>query len=158
EHPLRVDFWGDEVEEVRYFKVADQRSLEIADGGLWAPPCRELLFTETVRSRAKQLAAEWPGLGEILGKRADGIAVEGMEAFAPILSDRMDLLLDYIPSGGLIVACDPERIRARAADLVSTSEEFLAASWVNAAAGGQVPVDLGGASFRSITDIRASAT
>ena len=27
EHPLRVEFWGDEVEEVRYFKVADQRSL-----------------------------------------------------------------------------------------------------------------------------------
>ena len=30
EHPLRVEFWGDEVEEIRYFKVADQRSLEIA--------------------------------------------------------------------------------------------------------------------------------
>ena len=26
EHPLRVEFWGDTVEEVRYFKVADQRS------------------------------------------------------------------------------------------------------------------------------------
>ncbi len=157
EHPLRVDFWGDEVEEVRYFKVADQRSLEIADGGLWAPPCRELLLTPIVRGRAKQLAAEWPGLGEVLGKLADGITVEGMEAFAPVLSERMELLLDYVPDGGLVVACDPERIRARAADLVSTSEEFLAASWVNAAAGGQVPVDLGGASFRSITDIRASA-
>ena len=32
EHPLRVDFFGDEVEEVRYFKVADQRSLEVAAG------------------------------------------------------------------------------------------------------------------------------
>ncbi|HEY1620933.1 MAG TPA: transcription-repair coupling factor [Streptosporangiaceae bacterium] len=157
EHPLRVDFWGDEVEEVRYFKVADQRSLEVADGGLWAPPCRELLLTPIVRGRAKQLAAEWPGLGEILGKLSDGITVEGMEAFAPVLSERMELLLDYVPDGGLVVACDPERIRARAADLVGTSEEFLAASWVNAAAGGQVPVDLGGASFRSITDIRASA-
>ena len=28
EHPLRVEFWGDEIEEIRYFKVADQRSLE----------------------------------------------------------------------------------------------------------------------------------
>ena len=32
EHPLRVDFFGDEVEEIRYFKVADQRSLEVAAG------------------------------------------------------------------------------------------------------------------------------
>jgi transcription-repair coupling factor (superfamily II helicase) len=158
EHPLRVDFWGDEVEEIRYFKVADQRSLEVAEGGLWAPPCRELLLTSAVRGRAKELAAEWPGLGEVLSKLADGITVEGMEALAPALSDRMELLLDYVPAGGIVVACDPERIRARAADLVATSQEFLEASWVNAAAGGQVPIDLGGASFRSITEIRASAT
>jgi transcription-repair coupling factor (superfamily II helicase) len=157
EHPLRVDFFGDEVEEVRYFKVTDQRSLEIADGGLWAPPCRELLLTPGVRARAKELAREWPGLGEVLTKLADGITVEGMEAFAPTLCDRMELLLDYVPSDGIVIACDPERIRARAADLVSTSQEFLEASWVNAAAGGQVPIDLGGAAFRAIADVRTSA-
>jgi transcription-repair coupling factor (superfamily II helicase) len=157
EHPLRVDFFGDEVEEIRYFKVADQRSLEIAADGLWAPPCRELLLTPGVRARAKELAAEWPGLGEVLSKLADGITVEGMEAFAPTLCDRMELLLDYVPDGGVVVACDPERIRARAADLVATSQEFLEASWVSAAAGGQVPVDLGGAAFRAITEIRSAA-
>ena len=52
EHPLRVEFWGDEIEEVRYFKVVDQRSLEIATHGLWAPPCRELLLTDDVQARA----------------------------------------------------------------------------------------------------------
>jgi hypothetical protein len=51
EHPLRVEFWGDEIEEIRYFKVADQRSLEIAEHGLWAPPCRELLLTEDPRAQ-----------------------------------------------------------------------------------------------------------
>jgi len=158
EHPLRVDFFGDEVEEIRYFKVADQRSLEVAEDGLWAPPCRELLLTEPVRSRARQLAAEWPGLGEVFSKLAEGIPVEGMEALAPTLSERMELLLDYVPAGGIVIACDPERIRARAADLVATSQEFLEASWVNAAAGGQVPIDLGGASFRGITEVRTSAT
>ncbi|HEY1643263.1 MAG TPA: transcription-repair coupling factor [Streptosporangiaceae bacterium] len=157
EHPLRVDFFGDEVEEIRYFKVADQRSQEIAAETLWAPPCRELLLTSGVRARAKELAAEWPGLGEVLSKLADGITVEGMEAFAPTLCDRMELLLDYVPAGGIVAVCDPERIRARAADLVATSQEFLEASWVSAAAGGQVPVDLGGAAFRAIGDIRSSA-
>src|SRR5207247_7281249 len=55
EHPLRVEFWGDQVEEIRYFKAADQRSLEVAQDGLWAPPCRELLLTPEVRERAKAL-------------------------------------------------------------------------------------------------------
>ncbi|MCW2570300.1 MAG: transcription-repair coupling factor, partial [Frankiales bacterium] len=66
EHPVRVELFGDTVEEVRYFKVADQRSLEIATHGLWAPPCRELLLTPDVRARAKALAAEHPELIEIL--------------------------------------------------------------------------------------------
>ena len=156
EHPLRVEFFGDEVEEIRQFRVADQRSLQTADG-LWAPPCRELLLTPAVRDRAKQLADDHPGLADVLGKLADGIAVEGMEAFAPAIAARMELLLDYVPAGSRVLACDPERIRARAADLVRTSREFLAASWVNAAAGGQVPIDLGAAAFRSITEIRAAA-
>ena len=156
EHPLRVEFWGDEVEEIRQFRVADQLSLQTADR-LWAPPCRELLLTPAVRERAKQLAADHPGLADVLGKLADGIAVEGMEAFAPAIASRMELLLDYVPAGGRVLACDPERIRARAADLVRTSQEFLAASWVNAAAGGQAPIDLGAAAFRSITEVRAAA-
>jgi transcription-repair coupling factor (superfamily II helicase) len=157
EHPLRIEFFGDTVEEIRYFGVADQRSLNGAAAGLWAPPCRELLLTPAVRNRAKQLAHEWPGLSDVLGKIADGITVEGMEALAPVLAERMELLLDYLPPGGIVLACDPERIRARAADLVSTSQEFLEASWVNAAAGGEVPVDLGAAAFRPITEVRSVA-
>jgi transcription-repair coupling factor (superfamily II helicase) len=157
EHPVRIEFWGDTVEECRYFKVADQRSLATAPAGLWAPPCRELLLTPTVRERAKELAAEHPGLSEVLGKLSDGITVEGMESFAPVLAERMDLLLDYLPPGGCVLVCDPERIRARAADLVQTSQEFLEASWGTAAAGGDVPIDLGAAVFRPITEVRAMA-
>ncbi|MBO0836232.1 MAG: transcription-repair coupling factor, partial [Actinobacteria bacterium] len=157
EHPLRVEFWGDDVEEIRYFRAADQRSLSTAEAGLWAPPCRELLLTRSVRDRARQLAAEWPGLHDILGKMAEGIIVEGMEALAPALTDKMELLLDYLPEGSKIIACDPERVRARAADLVATSQEFLEASWVGAAAGGEVPIDLGGATIRPIAEARGLA-
>jgi transcription-repair coupling factor (superfamily II helicase) len=157
EHPLRIEFFGDTVEEIRSFRVADQRSLAVAPAGLWAPPCRELLLTPAVRERAMELAIQHPGLSDILGKLADGITVEGMEAFAPVLAERMELLLDYVPAGGCVLACDPERIRARAAELVRTSQEFLEASWVNAAAGGEAPIDLGAAAFRPITEVRSAA-
>jgi transcription-repair coupling factor (superfamily II helicase) len=36
EHPVRVEFWGDEVDEIRTFAVADQRTLDKAER-LWAP-------------------------------------------------------------------------------------------------------------------------
>jgi transcription-repair coupling factor (superfamily II helicase) len=157
EHPLRVEFWGDEVEEIRYFKVADQRSLEIAEHGLWAPPCRELLLTPAVRARAAELRERYPELDEILGKIAEGIAVEGMEALSPVLTDEMVLLSDHLPAGTHVVVCDPERVRTRAGDLVRTSQEFLDASWANAAAGAKAPIDLGAATLRGMAEIREHA-
>lgn len=157
EHPLRVEFWGDDVEEIRYFKVADQRSLEVAEHGLWAPPCRELLLTEDVRARAAALAEDHPELGELLGKIAEGIAVEGMESLAPVLVDEMELVLDVLPKGSMAVVCDPERVRTRAADLVATSLEFLQASWAASAGGGAAPIDVGAASLWGIADVRDRA-
>ncbi|WP_255950404.1 transcription-repair coupling factor [Streptomyces odontomachi] len=157
EHPLRIEFWGDDIEEIRYFKVADQRSLEVAEHGLWAPPCRELLLTDEVRTRAAELAECHPELGELLGKIAEGIAVEGMESLAPALVDDMELLLDVLPIGSMAMVCDPERVRTRAADLVATSQEFLQASWAASAGGGEAPIDVGAASLWSIADIRERA-
>ncbi|GAA2619413.1 transcription-repair coupling factor [Streptomyces axinellae] len=157
EHPLRVEFWGDEVEEIRYFRVADQRSLEIAEHGLWAPPCRELLLTRDVRERAAVLVEQHPELHELLGKIAEGIAVDGMESLAPVLVDEMELLLDVLPQGSMTVVCDPERVRTRAADLVATSQEFLQASWAATAGGGEAPIDVGAASLRGLAEVREHA-
>ena len=89
EHPSRVEFWGDEVEEIRTFAVADQRTIDKVER-LWAPPCRELLLTPEVRGRAAELSAEHPELAEILDKLAEGIPVEGMESLAPALLDGTD--------------------------------------------------------------------
>src|SRR5690349_24119904 len=106
EHPLRIEFWGDDVEEIRYFKVADQRSLEVAEHGLWAPPCRELLLTDDVRERAAALTAAHPELAELLDPISRGEAVEGMEALAPVLVDDLRLVLHELPAGAHVVLCD----------------------------------------------------
>jgi transcription-repair coupling factor (superfamily II helicase) len=153
EHPLRVEFWGDDVEEIRSFAVADQRTLEPVDR-LWAPPCRELLLTEEVRRRAAALGEAHPQLLEMTDKIAAGVAVEGMESLAPVLVDELELLVDLLPVDTHVLVLDPERVRSRAHDLVATSEEFLEASWAAAASGGQAPIDLGAASYRSLGDVR----
>jgi transcription-repair coupling factor (superfamily II helicase) len=157
DHPLRVEFWGEEVEEIRWFSVADQRSLEVATHGLWAPPCREILLTDAVRERAASLVERLPGAVEMLDKLAQGIAVEGMESLAPVLVDRMVPVLDLVPDDALVVLADPERVRRRAHDLVATTEEFLQAAWTSAAAGAATPLDLSAASFASFAEVRALA-
>ena len=156
EHPLRVEFWGDDVEDIRSFSVADQRTVETV-ARLWAPPCRELLLTDDVRRRAAELGQAHPQLLELTDKMAAGIAVEGMESLAVALVDSMELLVDLMPADTTVLVLDPERARTRAHDLVATSEEFLGASWAAAAGGGTAPIDLGAASYREIADVRLHA-
>ena len=156
-HPIRVDFWGDEVSEIRYFSVADQRSLEIAQFGLWAPPCRELLLTPQVREKAEALIPKYPGLTDLLDKLTNGIPVEGMESLAPMLIEGMEPVLNLVPANALLVIDEPEKVKRRAFDLVATTDEFLAAAWSGATSGGTIPLDLSSASFATLEEAQAVA-
>ena len=170
EHPVRVEFWGDEVSEMRMFSVADQRSIpEIAVDSVVAVPCREVLLTEDVRDRAAKLAAEHPvqensvpgSVPDMLAKLAEGIPVDGMEALLPLLRPgELSTLSDHLPAGTPLLICDPEKVRTRAADLIKTGREFLEASWSTAAVGGDVPIDieaLGASGFVELDDARSAA-
>ena len=170
EHPVRAEFWGDEVSEMRMFAVADQRSIpEIAVDSVVAVPCREMLLTDDVRGRAAKLAAEHPPLEnsvtgsipDMLAKLAEGIPVDGMEALLPLLRPtELSTLSDHLPAGTPLLICDPEKVRSRAADLIKTGREFLEASWSTAAVGGDVPIDieaLGASGFVDLDDAKAAA-
>ena len=170
EHPVRVEFWADEITEIRMFAVADQRSIPELDAQVVvAVPCRELLLSDEVRSRAAELVANAPrddnrvtgGVAEMLDKIAEGIPVDGMEALQPVLRpDALGSLIDHLPPGAPLLVCDPEKVRTRAGDLIRTGREFLEASWSVAAVGGDAPIDveqLGGSGFRELDEVRAAA-
>ncbi|HEX8933627.1 MAG TPA: transcription-repair coupling factor, partial [Pseudonocardiaceae bacterium] len=164
DHPVRVEFWGDEVSEIRSFAVADQRTLVPTDE-LHAPPCRELLLTEGVRAAAARLVGQAPPgpVAQLLEKVAAGIPAEGMESLIPVLAgSELALLTDAMPAGTHVLLADPERIRTRAADLVRTGQEFLEASWMVAAGGGAAPVDvaaldLSASAYRSLSEVAEHA-
>jgi len=143
EHPLRLEFFGDELETAREFAVADQRSLPGAVERIVIPPAREFLITESVRQRAREMSGEFPAIDSMLAKIAEGIPVEGMESLAPALVDGFVPLPKMLPEDGAVVILSPERVALRAVQLVETNREFLGAAWTAATAGGDAPVDLG---------------
>lgn len=153
-HPFRVEFFGDEVDEMRAFSVADQRSLPGEVHEVTLLPSRELLLTEAVRGRARQLKDEFPGLVAMLEKMAEGIPVEGMESLLPAVVDRLVTLVDYLPEGSAVALVDPERAVTRAITLGETNREFLDAAWSAATAGARTPVDLGAGDFLSLPQLR----
>ena len=155
-HPLRVDLFGDEVDEIRTFSVADQRSMQPVDE-VYAPPCREILLTDDVRERARNLMATLPGAMDMLAKISEGIAPEGMESLAPALVSKMIPVVNTLPKNARITLVEPERVDQRADSLIATTEEFLAAAWSAAAAGGKVPINVDAASFTSLAETREQA-
>lgn len=160
DYPVRVEFWGDEISEMRAFSVADQRSQpEIDAREVRIHPGRELILGDRVRTKAADLAADHaddPTLSDMLAKLAEGIPVEGMEALIPLLVDEpMQLLTEVVPAGTGVLILDPEKVRTRAADLAQTGAEFLEASWTAAAMGGDAPIDARGGSIG--IDLQASA-
>ena len=157
DHPYRVEFFGDEVDEIRAFSVADQRSLPGEVKEVTLIPSRELLLTEAVRERARGLAGQYPGLAGMLEKMAEGIPAEGMESLLPVLVDEIVTIADYLPRGTAAALVDPERSVTRAMTLGDTNREFLEAAWSAATAGADSPVDLGAGDFLTLPQLQQAA-
>ncbi|WP_368499275.1 transcription-repair coupling factor [Herbiconiux sp. A18JL235] len=157
DHPYRVDFFGDEVDEIRAFSVADQRSLPDAVEQVVLPPSRELLLSDPVRQRAREMQHEFPSLAGMLEKISAGIPVEGMESLAPALLDQLVTIAHYLPEGAAVAVVSPERVATRAVNLSETNREFLAAAWTAATAGAEAPIDLASGEFITLTDLRHAA-
>jgi transcription-repair coupling factor (superfamily II helicase) len=139
-HPIRIDFFGDEVEDISYFDVSDQRTTTPVIGKVSVLPCRELLLTQAIQERAGEIKDKYPAALEILQKISQGMIVDGMESLIPLLTDGFETIFDRLPKDTHVVFLDEERIRSRTSDLIETNAEFLAASWSNAAIGGSAPL------------------
>ncbi|MDR6908018.1 transcription-repair coupling factor (superfamily II helicase) [Agromyces sp. 3263] len=157
DHPVRVEFFGDEVEELRAFSVADQRSLPEVVERVQLAPSRELLLTPAVRQRAREMLHEFPSLAGMLEKISQGIPVEGMESLAPALLERLVPLAHYLPEGAAIAVVQPERVAGRAVSLAETNREFLGAAWSAATVGAEAPIDLAAGDFLTIREFRQAA-
>ena len=146
EHPIRIDFFGDEIDELSFFGISDQRSIEKIQSEILIFPCRELLIDAEVKKRAKDLGKLFPQIQDLTSKLSEGITFEGMESLAAGVVSEFNSILDYLPASYQIWLIDEPRIRSRAADLIKTNQEFLEAAWSNLAwserDSNQTPIDL----------------
>ena len=125
EQPVRLDFWGDRVEEVRAFSVATQRSEESVDG-LVAYPAREVRPDEDLVSRAGGLLRAEAWAAATWDRIIAGQIFAGIESWLPWLADERSLL-DELGPRAHIVMVDPVRALDRARDLMKEEAELAAA-------------------------------
>ena len=131
--PVRIDLWGDEVDRLNEFAVNDQRST-VARSSVEVFPCRELLPTDDVRSRAEHLVGAQPWGREQWERLSQGLVFDGMESWLPWLCDDDDdeVLFDLVDDDALVVLVEPRRLRDRAADIAAEERDLassLARTW-----------------------------
>jgi len=131
DHPVRIDLWGDEVDRLSQFSVADQRSsAEITES--WIFPVRELLPSDEVRARARELLQTQPWGREQWERLAEGNTFDGMESWLPWLTSEEHLLPDLLPASALVAIIEPRRLRDRAQELLDEEAalaQTLATTW-----------------------------
>jgi transcription-repair coupling factor (superfamily II helicase) len=132
DHPVRIDLWGDEVDRLSEFSVADQRSTTPIESETRIFPVRELLPTEEVRARAKALLQTQPWGREQWERLAEGATFDGMESWLPWLTAEEHLLPDLLPPSAVVALVEPRRLRDRAQELLDEEAALaraLAITW-----------------------------
>jgi transcription-repair coupling factor (superfamily II helicase) len=111
-HPVRIEFFGDEVESLRLYDAATQRSLRPVDRVV-LHPVRETVATAGADTRSRLLAAAdqaaYPSSKTryLLEQIERGEDFFGSEALAPIFHARLGSFFDYLPQHARVVVEDP---------------------------------------------------
>ena len=128
--PIRLDFFGDEVERLTSFDIANQRSLHDLEEAVVAP-AREWTLDEDARRRAEAMIEAMPWGRSTFDRLATGQLFDGMEGWMPLFVDEPRTLLDEVVGATLLVV-EPDRVQRRLADLLDEERELtdaVAATW-----------------------------
>jgi transcription-repair coupling factor (superfamily II helicase) len=134
-HPIRIELFGDEVESIRLYDAATQRTLRPLDA-VHFHPVRETIATEAADPRTRILAAAdaavYPSskTRRLLEQVEAGELFFGIEALAPAFHARMDTFFDYLPQDALCVVEDPATVIEGARRQASRLREAAAARQV----------------------------
>ena len=113
--PIRIELWGDEIDSIRSFDPASQRSQAKSASALLPPP-RELLFdrdcvigrTDAIRAEAASQGIRAAEIDELIGSLLRGHIPPGSESIAPLLQPETESFFDYLPADAMILLEEPE--------------------------------------------------
>ena len=116
--PVRIELTGDEVESIREFDAASQRSQERL-GAVALPPPREIQLDRDlviersleIRERAEEQGADPRATDEILDTLLRGSLPPGAEALAPWIQSGVESIFEHLPADALV---DRRGVRSRA--------------------------------------------
>ncbi|MGH9020062.1 MAG: transcription-repair coupling factor, partial [Acidimicrobiales bacterium] len=130
ESPVRLDLFGDDLERLSTFDIANQRSLVDLASTVIAP-AREWVPTRATRARAGELADLAPWGRVAFDRLAEGQLFDGMEGWMSLFVERVATVVDLVGDASVLLV-EPSRVRRRVEDLLAEERELadtVAATW-----------------------------
>jgi transcription-repair coupling factor (superfamily II helicase) len=121
--PLRLEFYGDRVESLRFFNATDQRRTGVLVEAVILPARESILSIETlpeILQRVRLLAAEQSlsttQLRTITTRLANQETFPGVDGLLPLVYPDLEGFLDYLPGQAMCIRIDPDRQDAAASE------------------------------------------
>ncbi|MEN6339225.1 MAG: transcription-repair coupling factor [Clostridiaceae bacterium] len=102
EYPVRIEFFGDEIDQMRSFDPVSQRSVEQVKSVLIRPALETPQPKERTARALKKIAGR-TGLSDQEQAWEDGFASVGGDVLLPLLYEHCETVLDYLAGDALIV-------------------------------------------------------
>ncbi len=107
--PIRIDFFDDDIESLRYFAADTQLSGEVLES-IELLPAREIpLDADSIkafRAAYRERFEGQPAKSRVYREVSEGIAHGGIEYYLPLFFKATASLLDYLPANCIVVAPD----------------------------------------------------
>ncbi|MDJ0664325.1 MAG: transcription-repair coupling factor [Acidimicrobiia bacterium] len=126
---FRIEFWGDEIDEIRTFAIGSQRSIDKVVS-VEVFPAREMRPDPEVRAKAEALLGEQTWAAETWDRIIAGVTFQGIESWLPWMADPVCTLDIETPSR--VVIFDPVQAKARSEELRKEEADLaatLAPTW-----------------------------
>ena len=105
-HALRLDFFGDEIESVRAFDPADQRTIAKVDSFTLLPASESLLDEASIkrfRTRYRETFGATATGDPLYQAISEGRRLSGMDHWLPLIEERMATLFDHLTDSDIVV-------------------------------------------------------
>jgi transcription-repair coupling factor (superfamily II helicase) len=106
EDALRLDFFGDEIESVRRFDAATQRSVARIEGFTLLPAAETLLDEDSIkrfRSRYRELFGATATGDPVYQAVSEGRRIAGLDHWLPLFEERLATLFDHLGDNDLVI-------------------------------------------------------
>lgn len=123
--PIRIEFWGDEIDSIRYFDLITQRSIDTIKQITIFPVEEFLVNQEELKNISEAVLKEYPNATEDAEAIANGNYINKVDKYFKFFYKKTSTLFDYITKDTIIFVDEPSRIKSKCQAVEFENKEII---------------------------------